>query len=131
MIGRLRASLRFLMRSFTTWVVGPAVGAILALVIGARVTNFFGGPDTYKIYVVGKLGSEDELKKLFDAIPDAPRENLTIDTKPIKIEKQDDKGDPHYAEQIAADISRSTPHLFIWLDPIVWALTCPVHAVCS
>ena len=61
-IERPRIFLRFLGRSVSTWVLGPAVGAVLALVIGARATNFFGGPDTYKIYVVGKLGSEDELR---------------------------------------------------------------------
>jgi len=62
LIERPRIFLRFLGRSVSTWVLGPAVGAVLALVIGARATNFFGGPDTYKIYVVGKLGSEDELR---------------------------------------------------------------------
>src|SRR5262245_12589227 len=96
---------KFLAHFLVKWVVTPAVGAILAFVIGARVTSFFAGPNDYKVYVIGKLDREDELKKLFDAIPEGPVSNLTIDTKPVKIEKRDDKGDSHYAEQIAQEIA--------------------------
>jgi branched-chain amino acid transport system substrate-binding protein len=113
LIERVRASLGSLGRSILNLVIGGAVAAVVTLVIGARVSNFFGGPDAYKIYVAGKLDSGDELKELFDAIPDEPKEDLTIDTKPIKIEKQDDKGDPHYAEQIAGDISRKDDALLV------------------
>jgi ABC-type branched-subunit amino acid transport system substrate-binding protein len=111
--GRLRATLQLLSGSFVKWVVTPAVGAILAFIIGARVTDFFGGPDHYKIYVVGKLGSEDELKNLFDGIPDGIVQNVTIDDKPIKVEQRDDKGDAHYAEQIAAEISQKEDALLV------------------
>jgi hypothetical protein len=71
LIERVRASLRSLGRSILNLVIGGAVAAVVTLVIGARVSNFFSGPDAYKIYVAGKLGTGDELKELFDAIPDA------------------------------------------------------------
>jgi ABC-type branched-subunit amino acid transport system substrate-binding protein len=105
--------MKFLARSLVKWVVTPAGGAILAFVIGARVTSFFAGPDYYKVYVVGKLGSDDELEKLFKAIPEGPVPNLTIDTKPVMIEKRDDKGDAHQAEQIAQEIAGKKDTLMI------------------
>ena len=98
-------ALKSLSRFLAKWMVTTVVGATLAVVIGARVTRIFAGPENYKIYVIGKLGAKDDLKNLFAAIKDGPVPNLTIDTKPIKIEKRDDKGDPHYAGQIARQIA--------------------------
>jgi hypothetical protein len=94
-----------LSRFLVKWVITTVVGATVAVVIGARVTRIFAGPESYKVYVTGKLGAKDELKKLFEAVPDGLVSNLSIDTKPIKIEKLDDKGAPHYAEQIAREIA--------------------------
>jgi branched-chain amino acid transport system substrate-binding protein len=109
----MMAMVKVLGRSLVKWVITPAIGSVVALVIGARVTSFFVGPENYKVYVIGKLGDEDELKTLFDAIPDGLVANLTIDKKPLKIEKRDDKGDPHYAEQVAQEISRRGDTLLV------------------
>lgn len=107
------AVVRFLGRTLVKWVISPTVGVVVSLAFVGRVTNFFVGPESYKVYVVGKLDSKDELKTLFDAIPDGLVPNLTIDTKPVKIEKRDDKGDPYYAEKIAQEISRSRDALLV------------------
>src|SRR5215469_894252 len=95
-----------LSRFLFKWVITTVLGVTATVVIGARVTRVFAGPDSYKVYFVGKLGAkENELKKLFEVVQDGPFRNLTMDTKPIKIEKLDDKGDPHYAGQIARQIA--------------------------
>jgi ABC-type branched-subunit amino acid transport system substrate-binding protein len=98
-------AVKSLSRFLAKWMVTTVVGTTLAVVIGARVTRIFAGPENYKIYVIGKLGAKDDLKNLFAAIKEGQVPNLTIDTKPIKIEKRDDKGDPHSAEQIAREIA--------------------------
>ncbi len=102
-----------ILRNILLKVTGAAVGAFLALVIGARVTNYFSGPENYKIYVIGQLEVDSDIKDLFEAIKEGEVPGVSIDTKSVKIEKRDDKGDPHDAEQIAQEIAARNDTLLV------------------
>lgn len=95
------------------WVAGAAIGTILTIVVGARVTEVWAGPEYYKVYVIGMLHGGDEGQELFESIHEGVVPNLTIDGKPIKIEKRDDQGDPQVAARIARDIAAREDTLLV------------------
>lgn len=85
-------------------IVATSVGVVLTLVFDVRVSKFWAGPEYYKIYVVGPVGNEGEIKHVFAPSTSEPTLNRRIDGKFVKIETPDDKAGPDTAAQIAKEL---------------------------
>ncbi len=63
----------------------PIIGGILSLVIVSRVTAWWRGPSSYKIYVVGDF-SQTANTQIWDAFENNFKKDLKIDGIPVKSE---------------------------------------------
>jgi ABC-type branched-subunit amino acid transport system substrate-binding protein len=85
---------------FWRWIAAPLVASIVGAVLIGRLTGWFVGPDTYKVYIVGDFNSslDRKLEDLKDAFLDSQK-NSEIGQVKITFRSVNAK------EQDAADVS--------------------------
>ncbi len=101
---------RFLNQNVLTQVLS----AILSLIIVARVTNWWAGPQSYRVYVVGSFNpfeqTTDEFWQGFKEKGDAI---ATINGVSVVMDWANDAGEPEEAKKVAAELARRSDTLMV------------------
>jgi branched-chain amino acid transport system substrate-binding protein len=89
------------------------VAAILSLVIVARITNWWTGPQVYRVYVAGSFNPiEDTTQEVWEGFN---REGPigTIDGINVVADRENDGGDPNEAQKVAEDLAERNDTLMV------------------
>jgi branched-chain amino acid transport system substrate-binding protein len=105
----LVATWRFVNRNVLTQVLS----AILSLIIVARVTNWWTGPQSYKVYVVGSFNPPEETTLEVWQGFTANQLKLTINGVSVVTERANDAGDPKEAAKIAGMLAARNDTLMV------------------
>jgi ABC-type branched-subunit amino acid transport system substrate-binding protein len=94
-----------------TWFLGPLLGYIIGTLIITRFVAGLIGP-TYTIYIVGPLGPRSPLQ-MRDVFHKAASKSRSVDGIPVRLQVQDDQGDPLVGRRIAEDLARRDDTLLV------------------
>src|SRR5260370_27799253 len=98
----LTGSWRFINQNVLTQVLS----AILSLVIVARITNWWTGPQSYRVYVVGSFNpSEETTQEVWRGFTKKGNPIGTIDGVSVVADRANDAGDPNQATKIATELA--------------------------
>lgn len=94
------------------------LGVMVSLIVFDRVSLWWKGPASYKVYVVGDFGpngpgvARQVLRGLSDRLSKAAVA-LAIDGRPVQVEARDDRGDERIARQIAKSLAAADDALMV------------------
>jgi len=89
----------------------PLLTLFISSVVILRIYNFFMGPDTYFVYLVGDFSNNTNLQKLRPAFEDAQKVNLQIGHVNITVRSLDAKEKD--AEKISAKLAKKNDTLLV------------------
>jgi len=114
-ISKLPWNLKF--RGELKWLLRILAGGIIGIFIIGRVTDWWRGPISYKICVIGNfsghLNDPIEIYRGFCKEIVATPSPLKIDKVNIEIKRIDDRGDPDNAKLISAKLAKANDTLMI------------------
>src|SRR6516162_2237138 len=100
-LGRALWLLKETYRTSLKWIFLPLLGALLSTFLIGRIVTGISGPALYKIYVVGDFG-RPAAQSIFQAFRN---QHLELGGVTLKVDPQDDHGDPDQAKRIAAKLA--------------------------
>lgn len=92
-------------------VLMPLLGSLVGIVVVARLTGMFTGPDNYLIYFIGPLGGDSSLVKMENVFRKAAERS--IHGVSIKFDEIDDSGDPAIAKSVAMRLAKRDDTLMV------------------
>jgi branched-chain amino acid transport system substrate-binding protein len=99
---------------FNENVLMQVVTAILSLVIVARITNWWTGPQTYRVYVVGSFNpSEETTQEVWNGFSQKDNNLGSIDGINVVIGRANDSGNPDEAARVANDLAQRGDTLMV------------------
>lgn len=120
---KLFASLlrRFLLAPLRRFVLIPILMAIIGIIIVGRVTDWWTGPDSYSIYLVGDFRNDPAIAGIFEGFLGASCEKSDgeiirdkgIAGVPVRVKCLDDRGDAAEARRISADLAQRDDTLMV------------------
>jgi branched-chain amino acid transport system substrate-binding protein len=90
------------------------LSAILSIIIVARVTNWWTGPQSYRVYVVGSFNPSQEItKEVWQGLTDKGDLKATIDGVSVVADWVNDAGDPTEARTVASALAARSDTLMV------------------
>ena len=108
-LGRALWLLKETYRTSLKWIFLPLLGALLSTFLIGRIVTGISGPALYKIYVVGDFG-RPAAQSIFQAFRN---QHLELGGVTLKVDPQDDHGDPDQAKRIAAKLAHGKDTLLV------------------
>jgi branched-chain amino acid transport system substrate-binding protein len=101
---------RFLNRNVLTQILS----AMISIIIVARVTNWWTGSQSYKVYVVGSFNpSEETTQEVWQGFTAKGDLTATLDGVRVTLDRENDAGDPKEAQKVAAELARRSDTLMV------------------
>ena len=95
-------------------VLTQVLTAILSLIIVARVTNWWTGPQTYRVYVAGSFNPPEETtQEVWTGFTQKGESLGSIDGISVVAGRVNDSGNPEEAAKVAKDISQRNDTLMV------------------
>jgi len=95
-------------------VLSQVLTAILSLIIVARVTNWWTGPQSYRVYVVGSFNpSEETTQEVWQGFTQKGNPLGTIDGVTVVADRENDAGNPKEATSVAAQLAERSDTLMV------------------
>src|SRR5215472_12244733 len=95
-------------------VLSQVLSAILSLIIVARVTNWWTGPQSYRVYVVGSFNpSEETTQEVWQGFTQKGNPLGTIDGVTVVADRENDAGNPKEATSVAAQLAERSDTLMV------------------
>jgi branched-chain amino acid transport system substrate-binding protein len=99
---------------FNENVLMQVVTAILSLVIVARITNWWTGPQTYRVYVAGSFNPyEETTQEVWNGFSQKSDSLGSIDGINVVIGRANDSGNPDEAAKVASDLAQRNDTLMV------------------
>ncbi|MDX1253459.1 MAG: ABC transporter substrate-binding protein [Gammaproteobacteria bacterium] len=103
------------------FVLIPVLTAIIGIIIVGRVTDWWTGPDSYYIHLVGDFRNEPAIARIFEGFLGASCEKSDgeiirdngIAGVPVRVKCLDDRGDSAEARRISADLAQRDDTLMV------------------
>jgi Periplasmic binding protein len=93
------------------WLVVPLGTTLIGIMAIGRVANWFVGPASYKIYIVGDMDRSRVARQVADTL--ASTRLGTIDGIPVEVVERSDHGIPQQARDVSEKIARQPDTLMV------------------